>query len=174
MSESGPVGADGPIPRQLVLRLEVEELLFREAELLDAWRLDEWLELLTDDFTYVVPTTDLPEGQPMESVLFINDDIDKVRARVDRLKSRHAHREYPSSRTRRLITNVRAEEQDGGDIAVRASFVVYRVRAGESAPYFGHYLLRLRRTDAGLRIAHRRATLDLELLRDHGAVSIIL
>jgi p-cumate 2,3-dioxygenase subunit beta len=28
---------------------EVEDLLYREAALLDEWRLEEWLEMLTDD-----------------------------------------------------------------------------------------------------------------------------
>lgn len=175
MSESVPEAVDGDALSRFTLRLEVEDLLFREAALLDSWKLDEWLELLTDDFRYVVPTTDMPQGQPMETVLFINDDLEKVRARVERLKSRHAHREYPSSRTRRLITNVRAQPAETADeIDVTASFVVYRMRAGEVGPYVGRYDLRMRRTDEGLRIAHRRATLDLEMLRDHGAVSIIL
>ena len=30
-------------------RQEVEDLLYREAALLDEWKLDEWLEMLTDD-----------------------------------------------------------------------------------------------------------------------------
>jgi p-cumate 2,3-dioxygenase beta subunit len=162
------------VPASLLLRLEVEELLFREAALLDAWQLDEWLDLLTDDVTYVVPTNDLPDGVAHRDVLFINDDRPRVEARVERLKSRHAHREYPSSRTRRLITNVRVAEHEGGDVEAWASFAVYRNRAGETGAYVGSYYFRLRRSADGLRIAHRRATLDLERLHDHGAVSIIL
>jgi 3-phenylpropionate/cinnamic acid dioxygenase small subunit len=30
-------------------RQEVEDLLYREAALLDEWKLDKWLEMLTDD-----------------------------------------------------------------------------------------------------------------------------
>ena len=33
----------------------VEQFLFREAELLDAWRLREWLGMLTEDVRYRVP-----------------------------------------------------------------------------------------------------------------------
>jgi len=40
-------------------RNEVEDLLYREAALLDEWRLEEWLELLTDDAVYQVPPTDV-------------------------------------------------------------------------------------------------------------------
>lgn len=156
------------------LRLEVEDFLYREAALLDEWRLDEWLELLTEDVRYVIPTTDLPDGVPLKDVVFVNDDFAKLQARVDRLKSRHAHREYPSSRTRRLITNVRvAQASPDQDIDVTASFAVYRIR-GDMAPYVGRYDLKMRRTHDGLKISYRRARLDMEMLRDHGAVSIIL
>jgi len=43
-------------------RAEVEDFLFREAALLDEWKLEEWLTLLTPDATYYVPPNDHPEG----------------------------------------------------------------------------------------------------------------
>ena len=46
------------------LRLDVEEFLYAEAALLDAWRLDDWLELFTADARYEVPSTDRPTGEP--------------------------------------------------------------------------------------------------------------
>src|SRR5687767_3197153 len=87
----------------IALREIVEDFLYQEADLLDAWRLDEWLALFIADARYVVPTTDLPDGDPQKDLVFIDDDMVRLRARVERLKSRHAHREYPSSRTRRFI-----------------------------------------------------------------------
>ena len=45
---------------QAIARTEVEDFLFEEADLLDEWRLPEWLELFTDDASYYVPATDLP------------------------------------------------------------------------------------------------------------------
>ena len=36
-------------PAATVTRAEVEDLLYHEAELLDGWKLDEWLALLTDE-----------------------------------------------------------------------------------------------------------------------------
>ena len=64
------------------LRQLVEDFLFREATLLDEWRLDDWSELFTEDSRYVVPTTDLPEGDPERDLVFIDDDIFRLRARV--------------------------------------------------------------------------------------------
>ena len=40
-----------------VTRGEAEELFAREARLLDEWRLNDWLELLTDDVRYVIDRT---------------------------------------------------------------------------------------------------------------------
>jgi p-cumate 2,3-dioxygenase beta subunit len=51
------------------LRQEVEDFLFREAELLDNWQLDEWLALFTEDARYVVPATDYPEGDHRKDLL---------------------------------------------------------------------------------------------------------
>ena len=161
--------AADPLPRLLV-----EDFLYEEAALLDEWRLDEWLALFTEDCAYVVPTTDLPEGDPSRDAVFIDDNLERLRGRVTRLKSRHAHREYPYSRTRHLVTNVRLIEVSATEIRAEAAFVVYRLRSGQVAPYIGHYAYTLARMEDGFKIRHKRATLDLESLREHGAVSIIL
>ena len=155
------------------MRETVEEFLYREAALLDAWRLDDWLALFTADGRYLVPTTDLPDGDPRKDLVFIDDDMVRLRARVERLKSRHGHREYPSSRTRRFISNVRIKAEESG-IVVTSSFLVYRFRLGESSPYVGWYEHRLKQIDGELKIQHRKAVLDQEALSEHGAVSIIL
>jgi p-cumate 2,3-dioxygenase beta subunit len=155
------------------LRETVEDFLYQEAALLDAWRLDEWLALFTADGRYLVPTTDLPDGDPQKDLVFIDDDMVRLRARVERLKSRHGHREYPSSRTRHFISNIRIKVEENTIVAT-SSFLVYRFRMGESSPYVGWYEHRLKRTDGELKIQHRKAVLDLEALSEHGAVSIIL
>ena len=155
------------------LREEIEDFLYEEAALLDEWRLDEWVALFTEDARYVVPTTDLPDSDPRQDMVFIDDDIVRLRARVVRLNSRHAHREYPYSRTRRFISNVRVQETGGNGLTVNANALVYRFRSGEGDPYVGRYEYELTRVDGGLKINYRRAVLDLEALSWHGAVSII-
>jgi p-cumate 2,3-dioxygenase beta subunit len=162
---------DNSVP---TFREKVEDFLYEEAALLDEWRLDEWLALFTANARYVVPTTDLPEGDPKKDLVFIDDDLVRLRARVARLKSRHGHREYPSSHTRRFISNVRIKRLDEHDMLVTSSFLVYRFRAGEASPYVGWYEHRLKQIDGELKIEHKKAVLDMEALREHGAVSIIL
>ena len=168
-----PVSGLPATAESLLLQHEVEQLLFLEARLLDDWNLDEWLTLYTGDARYVVPTTDLPEGNPESDLVFIDDDYNRMAARVVRLKSRHAHREYPWSRTRRFVANVMVTATKGDVIEATASVAVWRFRAGESSPYVGRYDVRLRREDGRLRLCYKRAILDLEELSDHGALSII-
>ena len=158
----------------LLLEREVEKFIVEEAVMLDEWRLDDWLALFTNDARYMVPATDTPNADPKETLALINDDVPRLRGRAERLKSRHAHREFPWSRTRRFITNVRIKEIIGDEILANASFLVYRIRSGQVDPLIGSYVYTLRRVDGALKIAARTAVLDLEALRPHGTLSIIL
>lgn len=156
-----------------VTRGQVEDFLYREAALLDAWRLDEWLALLTEDATYRVPSNDAPESDPRAALFTIADDIARIRARVTRLKDRNAHAEFPPSRTRRLISNVRIVETE--PLRVEANFVVYRFRRNENVrEYVGRYRYELRVLNDKLFIAKREAVLDAMELASLGAVSFIL
>jgi len=158
-----------------VSRAEVEDLLYHEAELLDGWRLDEWLALLTDDAAYYVPPNDKPDADHRYTLFTIADDIVRLRERVIRLKDPNCHAEYPPSRTRRLISNVRVTGSESDAILITANFIVYRYRRNEPARVFvGHYRHRLRRVGGALKFAERRAILDAEELGELGSVSFIL
>ena len=158
-----------------VTRAEVEEFLYHEAALLDAWRLDEWLTLLTDDATYRVPSNDSPDAVPGEALFIIADDIRRIRERVLRLKDRNAHAEFPHSRTRRVVSNVRIVSRTEIEITVEANFVAYRHRRDEDIrTYVGQYRYVLRVTPEGLRIAARIAVLDAFELGSMGLVSFVL
>jgi p-cumate 2,3-dioxygenase beta subunit len=158
-----------------ITRAEVEDFLYAEAALLDGWRLDEWLALLTEDATYHVPSNDRPESDPRGTLFTIADDMARIHARVKRLKDVNAHAESPRSRTRRMIHNVRILHAADGKVHAAANFVVYRFRRGSPArEYVGHYRYTLVPTADGLRIASRRAVLDSTELGALGAVSFIL
>lgn len=159
---------------QNVTRAQIEDFLYEEAALLDAWRLQEWLELLTADATYEVPSTDTPDGEARTTLFIIADNMERIRSRVNQLLGKSAWAENPPSRTRRLISNVRILEVAGEAIRVTANFAVYRMRFEQVDTYVGRYEYTLVWHDGALKIRHRRAILDLEALRPHGKVSIIL
>jgi p-cumate 2,3-dioxygenase beta subunit len=155
-------------------RAQIEDFLYREAALLDAWRLEEWMTLLTDDIVYEVPSTDMPDGDPETTLFLIADNALRLRSRVEQLSGRHAWAENPPSRTRRLISNVRILGVEGDTIYITANFVVYRMRYELVDTYVGRYEYTLVWQDGELKIRKRKAILDLEVLRPHGKVSIIL
>lgn len=159
----------------LVGRDEVEDLLYHEAELLDTWQLHEWLALFTEDGSYYVPSADLPRtASADDSLFYIADDPVRLHERVIRLMKKTAHSEYPRSRTRHLVSNVRILEANDGEIRIAAAFATWRIKFGSNDVYIGSSHYRLRRVDGQLRIAEKRVFLDLESLRPHGRVSIIL
>lgn len=156
-------------------RCEIENLLYVEADLLDSWKLKEWLELFTDDARYLVPSADLSlESDPEKTLFYIFDDRTRLNERVIRLMKKSAHAEYPRSRTRHLVSNVMFEVSDGGEILVRAAFVTYRIKGGFTDTYIGTHRYRMVLVDGQLKIREKRCQLDLENLRPHGRVSIIL
>ena len=158
-----------------IMRAEVEQFLYDEAALLDAWRLDDWLALLTDDATYRVPATDEPADTPSTTLFLVADDLPRLRGRVRRLNDPHAHAEFPHSRTRRLVTNVRVAARRAEEVDVEANFAVHRFRRGDDVRVFvGRYRYTLRRVAGMLRIAAREAVLDAHELGRLGAVSFIL
>ena len=158
-----------------VSRAEVEDLLYHEADLLDSWRLDDWLELLTDDATYYIPPNDNPNADARYTLFTIADDIVRLRERVIRLKDPNCHAEFPPSRTRRMIGNVRIIGIDGDEIAAAANFTVHRFRYNDLDRVFvGHYRYKLKRQGGRLKIAERRAILDEQQLGLLGSVSFIL
>ncbi len=157
-----------------VTRQEVEDFLFREAALLDEWRLDEWLGLFEPGATYEVPTTDRPDEDPRRSQYYVWDDYELLAARVRRLKSKHAHAENPHSRTRRLVTNVRVGTPGGGTVPVYAAFLIYKIRDGNVDQFVGRYEHMLAVGGEGLLFRKRRAVLELEVLRPGGRLSFIL
>jgi p-cumate 2,3-dioxygenase subunit beta len=157
-----------------ITREQIEDFLYAEAALLDEWRLQEWLELLTEDVTYSVPATDVPEGDAKNTLFLVADDAIRVHSRVKQLLGKSAWAENPRSRTRRLISNVRIRETNGETIRVTANFIVYRMRMDQVDTYVGRYEYTLVQRAGQLKIRERKAILDLEALRPQGKVSIIL
>jgi p-cumate 2,3-dioxygenase beta subunit len=158
-----------------VARPVVEDFLYYEAQLLDAWKLEEWRDLFTEDGHYIVPSTDNRDGDLAMDLALIDDDAEGLRGRIQRLMSTYAHIENPRSHTRRLVSNVRVWDHANGDIGARCSVVVYRSRVPGTTSYVADVHYRLKREGDSFRIVFKHAMLDHHTLRDVGGVlSIIL
>jgi p-cumate 2,3-dioxygenase subunit beta len=161
--------------KTVVTRAQVEDFLFHEAALLDEWKLDEWQALLTDDAGYYVPPNDKLDGDHRSTLFIIADDRERIRQRIIRINDPNCHAEYPKSRTRRMISNVRIESVDGDLVTATANFVCYRFRRNERIrEYVGGYRHILKVAGDSFRIKERRVFIDAHELGSLGSVSFIL
>jgi len=153
------------------VREEVLEFLYREAELVDAGRLEDWLTLLTDDVRYRMPVRLTRErgAEPDRSdqMQFFWDDRTTLELRVRRLATDFAWAEDPPSRTRHFISNVRVEQgADPRELNVRSNVLIYRNR-GDLADYellSGERRDVLRSADGGWKLARREFLVDQAVL----------
>ena len=134
---------------------EAEQFLYREARLLDQHRLEEWLQLFAEDATYWVP---LEQGQkdPYETSSIIFDDRTLLEIRVRQYRDPRAHARLPAARTCHQVGNVMILEADNDEILVGSSLVLIEFRLERQRVFGAACEHRLRRTEAGLRIATKR------------------
>jgi p-cumate 2,3-dioxygenase beta subunit len=87
----------------------------------------------------------------------------------------NCHAEFPKSRTRRLISNVRIVAREGDLVTVAANFICYRYRRYERIrEYVGAYRYILKCAGDSFRIKERRVLIDAHELGTLGSVSFIL
>ncbi len=157
------------------LQHEIEQFLYDEANLLDEHRYHEWLNVLADDIHYWMPVRSNPlrgtqaeEFSRPDEVAHFDDDKVSLRVRIKRLDTGRAWAEEPRSRTRHMVSNVRASVLDGErGFEVQCCFLLYRSRGERQVDTFvGRRTDRLRRADNafGFEIAQRTIYLDQTLL----------
>lgn len=101
------------------------------------------------------------------------DDRRRMEERVIRLGKVGAHSESPRSKVRHIVSNVRAWRA-GGLIRARASFIVSRAKDTSHDLFVGHYLHDIVELGGDMKIAKKTCVLDMEALRPHARISIIL
>ena len=156
------------------LRARIEDFLYLEADLLDDWRIEEWFALFAEGATYEVPPTgDGDDADPATSLFYIADDYVRLRERVVRLTKSEAHSEFPRSRQRHMISNVRIVGMTGTVAEVTCNFVTYRAKRGVVDTYYGKHVYRIDCGSAPFRIKSKRSTLGMDMLYP-GKLTIII
>lgn len=148
-----------PAAGEAELRAEAQDLLFREAALLDRREFSAWLELFTDDCVYWIPSM-RDEADPAREVSIVYDDRSLLVERVWRLESGLAYAQEPASRTAHLVGNVTVSAPgDDGVVDVESVLMVTEFRRAAQRVYAGRCLHRLRREAGGLAIAFKKVEL---------------
>jgi 3-phenylpropionate/cinnamic acid dioxygenase small subunit len=161
-----------------LLKQEIEEFLYGEADLLDERRYDEWLALLAEDVRYWMPmrrnvkVDDLEREFTREGrdISWFDEGKDTLTRRVRQIQTGIHWAEEPVSRISHLISNIQLIEVNPSaaeptEVSVRCRFLVYRNRVEtETDILVGKREDLLRRAGPGWQIARRKILLDQNVL----------
>ncbi len=135
-----PTTTGGPAP--LSVHQELGLFYAYEAELLDEWRLDEWLGLVDEGFTYLVPVPLVTDQHPQlgydPAALFMDETRESIDENwVARLTDENiavSWADRPPVRTRRFLSALRVRSMDRSDeYLARVNVEVAMVRQGAQA-----------------------------------------
>jgi len=157
---------------------EIVEWLYREARMLDNGEFAAWLELMTNDIVYEMPTRTsvMPkEGSGFHPEFgFFAESHSSMTLRVKRLGTSQAWAEQPRSRTRHFVSNVLVDRVGEHVYKVTSAFMVTRIRSHRHYDFFtGERVDVLRRESTNLKLARRTILLDQTVLEAHN-LSIFL
>lgn len=150
---------------------EIEQLLYRQAELLDRQQWSDFIELFAADGRYWMPAS--PEqttGEGVPSIFY--EDRDLMRVRMKRVTHPHAWSQAVDWGTNHLVSNVMIEREDGrtGEVVVRSRFHMMEFRRDATRHFAGSYIHHLRRTRDGWRIRLQR----VDMVNGQGAYDYVL
>lgn len=152
-----------------LLYFDVRCFQAREVAALQSADYDNWLAMMAPDVTYRVPVVSVSEdvkateSGPCELAHY-DDNLETLKIRVARMRSRMAWTEIPPSRVRYFIEPI-SIKTEGADVLVRSNFMVYQTRLQrEENWYVGLRDDRLRRDGASFLLAERVAVIDRTVL----------
>jgi 3-phenylpropionate/cinnamic acid dioxygenase small subunit len=163
---------------RLLLSQEITDFLYREAELLDERRYQEWLGLLADDIRYWMPMRrNVKFGEEEREFTRADSDInwfdegkDTLGRRIKQIETGIHWAEEPRSRLSHLVTNVQLQGAEPSfavprEVSVTCRFLIYRNRVEtETDILVGRREDLLRRNGAGWLLARRKIILDQNVL----------
>jgi 3-phenylpropionate/cinnamic acid dioxygenase small subunit len=166
-------------PAYYSLRMEVEDFLYREADLLDRRRFKEWLELVAEDVVYFMPMrrnvmfgqqAERENSRQGEGISWFDEDRWTLEKRVEQILTGVHFAEEPLSRVCRLVGNVQVLEakpslEEATEVVVRSRFVIYQNRVEyENYTFIGKRTDLLRKRGDDWSIARREIILDQNIL----------
>ena len=162
------------------LQLSVEQFYYLEARLLDGRQYQQWLELVSEDLRYIVPSRvnvmvnnrdrgneDMIsierelEGAESEGCPIREEGYLQMMIRVERAYKMNSWSENPPARTRRLVSNVEILADEEEALKIISNFHLHYARPGnDNYLYAGQRHDTLRKAEGSYKIAHREVVLD--------------
>ena len=118
----------------------VEQFLYRQAELLDAKRWQDYIDLFTDDGIYWMPANADHEHWEGVPSIFI-EDKNTMAVRMKRVLHPEAWSQVPIWETNHIVGNVVIQDiSPEGDVVVRSRFQMIELRRDDVRHFAGRYL----------------------------------
>ena len=163
---------------RLLLKEEIEEFLYHEAELLDERRFEDWLTLLTDDIRYYMPMrrnvkfgeSDREFTRQGQDINWFDEGKDTLTRRVNQILTGVHWAEEPLSRICHMVSNVQVLEvtpsaSEAAQARIKSRFMIYRNRVETETDFLvGKREDLLRRVGDEWKLAHRKIILDQSVL----------
>ena len=139
---------------------KAERLLYRECELLNRARYEDWLKLFTEDCRYWAPLSPGQTDAQSHSSLF-HEDRTLMRMRIARLTHESAHSLVEGVRASRTAgpAALREIEQGSGDWIVERRFQMIERQGERTRNFAGLFTYRLAPGGKGFRIREKRVDL---------------
>ncbi len=136
---------------------ELSQYIQREAALLDEGKFNEWLELLSADATYWIPSQ-VAQTDALGTPSIIYEDKPLLTLRTQRLQHPRAYAAQPAPRTLHVMGNPQIEQVELGWFTT-SNMIVFEYQAGESRTFAGVCRHQIRREGGTLMIGSKRIDL---------------
>ena len=136
------------------------DFVYAEARLLDEQRLDDWLNLFTEDARYWMPLAPGQQDPLLHSSLLYEDKL-LLRVRVERLAGARTYSQQPRSRSHHLLQqpSVEQADRDAGTYTLRTAFHYLETRLDTQNLFAGWATHELVTQEGALRIRLKRVDL---------------
>ena len=163
---------------RLLLKDEIEQFLYQEAELLDERRFEEWLDFLTEDIRYWMPMRrnvkfgelDREFTREGHDINWFDEGKDTLVRRVNQILTGVHWAEEPLSRVCPSVSNIQILDATPSlsqptEVSIKCRFLVYRNRVEtETDILVGKREDTLRNVNGQWKIAQRKIILDQNVL----------
>jgi 3-phenylpropionate/cinnamic acid dioxygenase small subunit len=116
--------------KRQIAQQEAEQFIYREAQLLDTGKLEEWQQLFTSDGVYWIPMEE--DINPLLEPSVLYDNQERLAARIYQLLYTPHWAQRPASMTAHFNTNVLVEEIEGSEeVLATCSLLCHELRGGD-------------------------------------------
>ncbi|HYX64397.1 MAG TPA: aromatic-ring-hydroxylating dioxygenase subunit beta [Burkholderiales bacterium] len=134
---------------------EVEQFLYRQAELLDGKDWQRWIDLFAPEGIYWMPPEPSHTTWDGMPAIFA-EDKNLMTVRMKRILHPDAWSQRPLWETNHVVSNVMIEKETPGEVVVRSRFHMLELRRDDVRHFAGRYQHTLKKTAGGYAIKLQR------------------